>query len=383
MPPEYRSDVDYSAYISSEEWANKSTKAKRDVGYRCQICNRHEDEIVLDTHHRTYERLGSERPDDLTVLCRDCHALYEDSKRLSRYGFRDRVSSRLPQPIASSLAEYFERYDPESRGLRSAQALPTGFVMLDKLLGGFSKSSLTLVTAPPGTGKTAFLSTLLLNMARYQECTVAFFSLQTSSEQMTTRLLSIDSHIELLRLKHGEIHDEEWPILMESANSMSSSGLLIDDTPALTSNQIRRKCIDIHQEVGLDLIVIDAIEMIKPSTHSSSWHRENIEIAHGIKNIALELNVPIVASLSVGIPSRTEKRLRLDDIPTHWYQVADNILALYREDFWVRDTDRQNLVDFTILKNREGIVDAVISLFFKAEFGRFRDLELLREELDI
>lgn len=367
--------VQYDEYIQSEFWAIKVKAAKRSANYRCQICNRSEEETILDGHHRTYERLGKELPQDITILCRDCHELYTRHSRLAKFGHASIVKQKSPYPIKTVIKDLLG-----SVADGKSQALLSGFTMLDKLTGGISRSQLVVVTGRPSMGKSAFLNSLVLNVTTEHSTRVAYFSLQSAAAQVTRCLLSMATGINHVNLRSNRITEDEWPILLEASELVSNLPITLDDTPRLTTEEIRHKCYSIIKEQGaLDFILIDGADRIATDTPHSSIERSTLQIARELKSIAAECNAVVIVTYpaSADVEKRSDKRPVLANVLWPWTDVADLVLGMYREDYYVSDTDRENLAELFVMKNREGPL-GVTYLFFRKELGHFRELEVQR-----
>ncbi|MEX1019868.1 MAG: replicative DNA helicase [Litorilinea sp.] len=290
-------------------------------------------------------------------------------------------------PIRAIMTDVVDHIDFLTRNKGTLMGVPTGFVMMDKLLGGFQKSDLIILAGRPGMGKTSFELTLAMNAAMRYQSRVAIFSLEMSNEQLVQRLLSMETGIDSHRLRLGDIHDDEWPILMEGANMLSGTPIFIDDTPAASVNDVRTKARRLYAEHGLDLILIDYMQLMSGNSSGRNDNRQQeiSYISRSLKSLARELNVPVIAAsqLSRAVESRADKRPMLSDLRESGSieQDADVVLFIYREDYYIEDTDRQNIADIIVAKHRHGSTGTV-SLFFRKELTQFRDLEIQRTELD-
>jgi replicative DNA helicase len=187
----------------------------------------------------------------------------------------------------------------------------------------------------------------------------------------------------------GDVNEEEWPILMEAANMLGAAPIFIDDTPGVTVNDLRTKARRLYAEHGLDLIIIDYMQLMTGSAgnngRSENRQQEISYISRSLKALARELNVPVLAlsQLSRAVEARSDKRPMLSDLRESGSieQDADVVLFIYREDYYLEDSDRQNIADVLIAKHRHGSTGTV-SLYFRKELTQFRDLEIQRTELD-
>ncbi len=292
-------------------------------------------------------------------------------------------------PINAIMRDVVERIDFLSRNPQALGGVPTGFTVLDRLLGGLQKSDLIILAARPGMGKTAFALSVANHAAKTHASSVAFFSLEMSKDQLAQRLLSMESGVDSHRLRMGNIHPDEWTIMLEAANVLANTNVMIDDTPAASINEIRTKARRLYADGGLDLIVIDYMQLMSGQS-SNGRGQENRQqeisyISRSLKNLARELNVPIVAlsQLSRAVEQRADKRPMLSDLRESGSIEADAdvVLFVYREDYYVEDTDRQNIADILVAKHRHGATGTV-SLYFRKELTQFRDLEIQRTDLE-
>lgn len=290
-------------------------------------------------------------------------------------------------PIRAIMTNVVDHIDFLSRNPDRLMGVPTGFTMLDRMLGGFQKSDLIILAARPGMGKSSFALSIIQNAAKRHDVRVAFFALEMSNEQMVQRLLSMETGIDSHRLRMGAVHEEEWPIVLEAANMLAGTSIFIDDTPGASVTDIRTKCRRLYAEHGLDMVIIDYMQLM---TGQSGGRNDNRQqeisfISRSLKALARELNVPVIAlsQLSRAVESRSDKRPMLSDLRESGSieQDADAVLFIYREDYYIEDTDRQNIADILVAKHRHGATGTV-SLFFRKELTQFRDLEIQRTDLD-
>ncbi|HEY66403.1 MAG TPA: replicative DNA helicase [Caldilineae bacterium] len=289
-------------------------------------------------------------------------------------------------PIRQVLNEVVQRIDYLASHQGELMGVPTGFRLLDKLLGGFQKSDLIILAARPSVGKTSLALNIAVNAAKRYGQRVAFFSLEMSNEQLVQRLLSVETGIDQQRLRLGQIQEEEWPLLMEAAGVLSNTMLFIDDTPALSALELRTKARRVHAEYGLDLIIVDYLQLMRGDSRAENRVQEISYISRSLKGLARELNVPVLAlsQLSRAVETRTDKRPMLSDLRESGSieQDADIVMFIYREDMYDEMTERKNIADIIVAKHRNGPT-GVVPLYFRKELTQFLDLELYREELEI
>lgn len=257
--------------------------------------------------------------------------------------------------------------------------LPSGFRDLDQKTSGFQESDLILVAARPSMGKTAFTLNICANAALRYDKTVAFFSLEMAKEQLVQRMMCSEAAIDSQRMRTGQMDDDEWESLVLNAGDIAMAPIYIDDTPGITVMELRSKARRLKTEKGLDLIIIDYLQLMqgRRSVNSDNRQQEISEISRSLKALARELKVPVIAlsQLSRSVESRTIKRPMLSDLRESGSleQDADIVMFLYREDYYDQDTENKNITELIISKNRNGPVDTV-RMFFQKEYTRFRDL---------
>ncbi len=209
--------------------------------------------------------------------------------------------------------------------------VPTGFKLLDKMLGGLQKSDLVILAARPGVGKTSLAISLAQNAARKYSKRVAVFSLEMSNEQLVQRMLSAETGIDSQRLRLGDIQgEEEWHRLMEAAGALSDAPIFIDDTPAVSAMELRTKARRLYAEHDLDLIVVDYLQLMQGDRRSENRVQEISAISRGLKGLARELNVPVLAlsQLSRAVETRQDKRPILSDLRESGCLSGDSLVAL-------------------------------------------------------
>lgn len=301
------------------------------------------------------------------------------------FGISERRLRRDLVPIRQLMDEYYERVDYLYRHQGEIIGIPTGFGRLDKLLGGLQRSDLLIVAGRPGMGKTSFALTLARNAARKFNQRVAVFSLEMSSEQVLQRLISMETKIDSQRFRLGTLTEDEWPIFVESAGVLAETSLFIDDTPAISPLEMRTKARRLHAEHGLDLIIVDYLQLMRGDTNIQNRVQEISYISGSLKALARELNVPVVAlsQLSRAVEQRQEKRPVLADLRESGSieQDADLVIFIFREEMYDPDTEKQNIAEIILAKHRHGPT-ASIDLFFKREHVTFHELQQVAEPLD-
>ena len=303
------------------------------------------------------------------------------------FGVAEERTDRSLVPVRSIMGDVVDRIDFLYHHRGEILGVPTGFRLLDKMLGGLQKSDLVILAARPGVGKTSLAISVAQAAARKYGKRVAVFSLEMSNEQLVQRMLAAETGIDSQRLRLGDIHGEdEWHRLMEAAGALSDAPIFIDDTPAISVLELRTKARRLYAEHDLDMVVVDYLQLMTGSDRRNENRVQEISaISRGLKSLARELNVPVLAlsQLSRAVESRQDKRPILSDLRESGSieQDADVVMFIYREEMYVEETDRQNIADIIVSKHRNGPTGTV-SLFFRKELTQFRDLEIRKEDLE-
>ena len=282
-------------------------------------------------------------------------------------------------PINKIVQNSIMRVSAASKLKGNVTGIPTGFIDLDYRTSGMQKSDLVLVAARPSMGKTAFV----LNMAQYMafECdkTVAIFSLEMSSEQLVNRLLAMEARIDAQKLRNGSLEDKDWESLLESAGTVAKSNLIIDDR-ASSLAEIRSKCRKFKLEQNLDIVIIDYLQLMSSggSRSSDSRQQEISEISRGLKRMARELDVPVVAlsQLSRAVEQRPDHRPMLSDLRESGAieQDADVVMFLYRDEYYNKESELKGTAEVIIAKQRNGPIGTV-TLAWLPQFTKFANIK--------
>lgn len=256
--------------------------------------------------------------------------------------------------------------------------VPSGFHDLDELTAGFHPGELTIMAARPSMGKTAFSLNIAMHAALREKKKVAYFSVEMGKEQVMVRCLASAARIRLGDLRIGKIDDQAWPRLINTAASISETGIFIDDTSGISPFDIRAKCRRMKAKYGLDMIMIDYLQLMSMKQKFDSREREVSEISKLLKSIAKELQVPVIAlaQLNRGVEGRSDRRPMLSDLRESGSieQDADVIMMIYREDYYDRDNPEiKGIAEIIIGKQRNGPTDTV-KLRWLPEFGIFDNL---------
>jgi len=279
-------------------------------------------------------------------------------------------------PISSVLSEYYDRIDDLAKRSDEIFGVPTGFIDLDKLLSGLQPSDLLIIAGRPGQGKSGFLLSVAKNAALTHKKHVAIFSLEMSNEQVVQRLIAQQTGIDSQRLRTGKLAEDEWPTFAHAIEVFSDTKIFLDDTPAITPMQLRTKCRRLHMEYGLDLILVDYLQLMGGDTRNENRVQEVSYISRNLKVLARELNVPVLAAaqLSRAVEQRQDKHPVLSDLRESGSleQDSDIVMFIYRPDQYEKDTVKQNVAEIIVAKHRNGPVGSV-ELIFRNALAKFEN----------
>ena len=279
-------------------------------------------------------------------------------------------------PIRQVVLNALDVIERASKTKGNVTGIPTGFIDLDYKLSGLQRSDLVLIAARPSMGKTAFVLNIAQHVAFRQNLAVAIFSLEMSKEQLVNRLFSLESHVDAQVLRTGNLSDTDWEKLIEGAGTIGNSLMIIDDTSGISISEMRSKCRKYKLEIGLDLIIIDYLQLMSGSggRKNESRQQEISEISRSLKGLARELNVPVIAlsQLSRAVEQRTDKRPMLSDLRESGAieQDADVCMFIYRDDYYNPDTEDKNIAEIIIAKQRNGPIGTV-RLAWMPQYTRF------------
>ena len=284
-------------------------------------------------------------------------------------------------PVRSILTESFERLDALSKNDGAMRGIPTGYKHLDSVLGGLQRSDLLILAARPSMGKTAFALNIAEHVAVREKKTVGIFSLEMSKEQLVDRLISSLGLIDSWKLRNGKLNDDDFHNLNDAYGMLSESNLFIDDAPMMSVMEVRAKSRRLQAEHGLDLIVIDYLQLMTGSQKPGGEQnrvQEVSEISRGLKALAKELQCPVIAlsQLSRAVESRPDKRPLLSDLRESGSieQDADVVMFLFREDYYKPKEEHDNTMDVLIRKHRNGPTGDA-KLLARLQFSRFDTLD--------
>ena len=282
-------------------------------------------------------------------------------------------------PIKQVVINALDKIEQASKTAGTVTGIATGFVDLDYRMSGLQPSDLVLIAARPSMGKTAFVLNIAQYVAFRSDLTTAIFSLEMSKEQLVNRLFSLESRVEAQTLRNGNLSDAEWEKLIEGAGVVGRSNLIIDDTPGISISELRSKCRKYKLEHDLKLVIIDYLQLMTGSGKGSESRQQEIsDISRSLKSLARELKVPVVAlsQLSRAVEQRPDKRPMMSDLRESGAieQDADVIMFIYRDDYYNKDTDRKNISEIIIAKQRNGPIGTV-ELVWLPQYTKFANME--------
>ena len=284
--------------------------------------------------------------------------------------------------IKDILIESFTKLEELYNQKQHVTGVPTGFIELDKKTAGLHGSELILIAARPAMGKSAFALNIGTYAATRANIPVAIFSLEMSKDQIGNRILCSEALVDSNNVRTGELNDEELSKLAETSGELSQAQIFVDDTPGISVMEIRAKCRKLKLEKNIGLVIIDYLQLIQGSGKSSSREQEIAEISRSLKILAKELNVPVIAlsQLSRAVESRPDHRPMLSDLRESGSieQDADIVMFLYRDDYYNEESEKKNIAEVIIAKQRAGSTGTV-ELAWLGNYTKFANLEKYRE----
>jgi replicative DNA helicase len=327
---------------------------------------------LLSAASEIAQAANDERSDVQEVMNQAENALFQVTERS--------LARRELVPINKAMDDYFIQIMNQIEDRGTPIGVPTGFSDLDQLLGGLQRSDLVIVAARPGMGKTSLMLSVALNAARSGNgLKVAIFSLEMSRDQLLQRFVSSETGLSAQKLRTGELDAREINLFIEASRTLSNLNIFIDDTPALTPMQLRTKIRRLQREYGIDLIIVDYLQLMNSGIGKNDNRVQEISyISRNLKEIAREFNVPLLsaAQLSRQVEQRADKRPQLSDLRESGSieQDADIVMFIYREDMYDENSERQNQADLLISKHRNGPT-GTITLHFNKASTKFGDLQ--------
>ena len=337
----------YATIVQEKSMLRKLIKVNEDIANTCYLAREKTEDILEETEKKIFDLLQYRSTGDFV-------------------------------PIKQVVLNALDKIEKASKNKGTVTGIPTGFIDLDYKTSGFQPSDLILIAARPSMGKTAFVLNVAQHMAFKEGKTVAIFSLEMSKEQLVNRLFSLESKVDSQALRTGNLTDEDWAKLIEGAAVVGKSNLIIDDTPGISIAELRSKCRKFKLEHDLGIIIIDYLQLMSGGKHSESRQQEISEISRSLKAVARELNGPVVAlsQLSRAVEQRPDHRPMLSDLRESGAieQDADVVMFLYRDDYYNKDTDKKNIAEVIIAKQRNGPIGTV-ELVWLPNYTKFANMK--------
>lgn len=342
----------YATIVSEKALLRKLIRTNEEIANTCYLGKEKVETILADTEKKIFELVQSRNSGDYV-------------------------------PIRQVVINALEKIEASAKTKGNVTGLSTGFLDLDYKTAGMQPSDFILVAARPSMGKTAFVLNIAEHMAFKDNKCVAIFSLEMSKEQLVNRLFSLESRVDAQVLRTGDLKDSDWEKLIESANVIGKSRLIIDDTPSISISEMRSKCRKFKLEHGLDIVIIDYLQLMSGSGRSDSRQQEISDISRSLKAMARELNVPVIAlsQLSRAVEQRPDHRPMLSDLRESGAieQDADVVMFIYRDDYYNHDSEKKGVSEIIIAKQRNGPIGTV-ELAWLPEYTKFANLEHSRHD---
>ena len=337
----------YAKIVSDKAILRRLIRANEEVANACYLDKDSTDAILEDAEKKLFQVLQGRGGDDFV-------------------------------PIRQIVLNTVSNIEKASRQKGTVTGLPTGFIDLDYKTAGLHNSDLILVAARPSMGKTAFVLNIAQYMAFRKDIPVAIFSLEMSKEQLVHRLIAMEAHVDSQNLRTGNLKDDDWTKLVEGADIIGASKLIIDDTPGIGIQQLRSKCRKYKLEHGLSAIMIDYMQLMSGSGRSDSRQQEISDISRSLKALARELDVPVIvlSQLNRAVEQRPDHRPMLSDLRESGAieQDADVVMFIYRDDYYHKDTEKKDIAEIIIAKQRNGPIGTV-ELVWLPKYTQFANLK--------
>ncbi len=338
---------DYAGIVKEKSILRQLIKITEEIANECYQGGRPLEEILQETEKRIFDLLQTRGASEFT-------------------------------PIRDIALSVLEKIEEAAKNPGAVTGIPTGFIDLDYKTSGLQPSDFVLIAARPSMGKTAFVLNMIEHVAIKKGMPCIIFSLEMSKEQLVNRLISMESNVDAQKMRNGTLSDEEWDAVIEAMGTVSQANLIIDDTPGITVAELRSKCRKAKLEHGLSLIVIDYLQLMSGTGKQSENRQQEIsEISRSLKALAREMNAPVVtlSQLSRACEARADHRPLLSDLRESGAieQDADLVMFLYRDDYYNRDSDRPNIAEVNIAKQRNGPI-GTIELLWRPEVTKFANL---------
>ena len=337
----------YAQIVQEKSMLRKMIKVTEEIANTCYLAKERVDDIMEDTEKKVFNLLQKRTSGDFV-------------------------------PIKDVVLNALDKIELASKNKGNVTGIPTGFVDLDYKTSGMQPSDLVLIAARPSMGKTAFVLNIAQHMAFKNDVTVAIFSLEMSKEQLVNRLFSLESKVDSQSIRTGNLSDEDWAKLIEGAGIIGKSNLIIDDTPGISVTELRSKCRKYKLEHNLGVIIIDYLQLMTGNKKTDSRQQEISDISRSLKEVARELNVPVIAlsQLSRAVEQRPDHRPMLSDLRESGAieQDADVVMFIYRDDYYNKDSEKKNIAEIIIAKQRNGPIGTV-ELVWLPNYTKFTNMQ--------
>ena len=337
----------YAQIVQEKSMLRKMIKVTEEIANTCYLAKERVDDIMEDTEKKVFNLLQKRTSGDFV-------------------------------PIKDVVLNALDKIELASKNKGNVTGIPTGFVDLDYKTSGMQPSDLVLIAARHSMGKTAFVLNIAQHMAFKNDVTVAIFSLEMSKEQLVNRLFSLESKVDSQSIRTGNLSDEDWAKLIEGAGIIGKSNLIIDDTPGISVTELRSKCRKYKLEHNLGVIIIDYLQLMTGNKKTDSRQQEISDISRSLKEVARELNVPVIAlsQLSRAVEQRPDHRPMLSDLRESGAieQDADVVMFIYRDDYYNKDSEKKNIAEIIIAKQRNGPIGTV-ELVWLPNYTKFANMQ--------
>ena len=306
-----------------------------------------------------------------------------DSAEKKIFNIAEKRTSRDFEPLSDVLERGFAQIEKLFNEKGTVTGVPTGFTDLDAKTSGFQSGDMVLIAARPSMGKTTFALNIVEHAALRENKSVVVFSLEMSKEQLAYKLLCSEANVDMLKLRTGALDDKDWENIAMAAGPLSKEKIYIDDTAGVTVMEMRSKCRRLKMEYGIDLIVIDYLQLMSGGAGSDNRQQEVSEISRSIKALAKEMECPVIAlsQLSRAPEQRADHRPMLSDLRESGSieQDADVVMFLYRDEYYNKETEDKNIGECIMAKQRNGPVGTV-KLAWLGQYSKFGNLDVIHRE---
>lgn len=338
----------YAQTVADDAMLRRLIRVNEEIAHACYQHKESVEEIMNTTEKRIFDVIQKKRTDEYV-------------------------------PIQDVVLSVIDKIEAAARHKGTVTGLATGFYDLDYKTSGLQPSDLILIAARPSMGKTAFVLNLAQYMCVRNHVPTAIFSLEMSKDQLVNRILSMESKVDSQSMRTGTLQPADWEKLIESAGVISTAPLIIDDTPGISITELRSKCRKYKLENDLGLVIIDYLQLMTGGSKKQESRQQEIsEISRSLKALAREINAPVIAlsQLSRACETRPDHRPMLSDLRESGAieQDADVVMFLYRDDYYNKDTDKKNISEVIIAKQRNGPIGTV-ELVWLPNYTKFANKE--------